>query len=308
MTTGYYRADWRDGGAVPGVIGTGAGAIFASLDYFLLNGPNPWSKVNVGTNIESYQAPAGSQIKITVYDEYPTTGGSPNSYFCKVLAEVSGQTFPIPAQQTSPGFPTIVKSYANLNLGWIGIRSDRFMWYAQRSTATNCPDFVFAAGDFPVFDPLDPGLCAVIGHVRTAYPSTGSTANTTNIESTGTSHHGYAYVNKTNNVISPYVYNMPFIRGIASMTSQLADHAGGFQVYPIGLSTGTTQASTSTPIPRGWLPWAYHVPFYQGATFLKNAVTAGDTFSAGAANFELAIWGTSSYPGCIMLNDQEPLP
>jgi hypothetical protein len=311
MSTGYFKADWRDGGSVPGTIGTGAGAIFAQMDYLFLNGPNPWTKVNVGTNIESYQAPAGSQVKLIVYDEYPISGGSPNSYYTKVQADVGGQVFPTPSQEatTNPGKCTIIKSYANNIQGWIGIRTDRLAMFISRSTTTNCPDSVLVVGDLPIIDPNDPGCCALLGWCGNYYPSTSSSANTTNWENSGTTAvKGFLYNNKQNTTFSCPAYHIPTIDGLPNLTANLSEHNGSFNLFPMLVSGSRSQSNDSSPIPRAWVPWLYHLPFYIGATFLKNAVTAGDTFSAGSATFELQQYGQTTIPCALMTNDQEPLP
>lgn len=313
MSTGYFTANWRQGGSVPGAFLNVAGAVFPALDYLFTNGPNPWSKVIEGTNIQSYTAPGGSQVKVEIADEYPMSGGGTNSYWARSRCYVGAQVFPTASQETtsSYGHVRLCKAYSTNYLGWWGIRTDRLAIFVSRSIATNCPDVAMIWGDLPVLDPSnDPGMCVNIGMVLVnGYPSLQNIANTTNFENAGALMYGYAYVNKANNVVSCPIYigsTLDFQPNAGQ--GDLSNFAGGFPLFPLIVMVSPNQNVTSYPTPRAWIPWFYHVPFNTGATFLKNAVTAGDTFSIGAANFELAYFGSTVTPTAIMLNDQDPLP
>lgn len=312
MTTGYRYQDYRMGGSVPGVFDPNAGDVFTVLDWMLTSGSNPWTKTNIGTNIEEYQAPGGSQVKMTVYDEYPMTGGT-NSYHSLVRATVGATTFPTPTQEATSGYGGvhIVKRYGSTALGWIGMRTDRLFMMMTTGTVSNAPDNLLVVGDLPTLDPSDPGLCIVAGRLGTGlYPSISTSANVSNLAMTTSSavFTGYSLNNKANNVSSCPLFFRADLGALSNGSKNVADYAGGFPLIPYYVLTSDTQLSSGYSTLRGKLPWWYAVPFGTGATFINNVTASGDTFAIGAAEFELMEFGAITYPGCFMYTDGENLP
>ena len=279
MTTGFFRGDWLQGGAVPGRFTTAAGGRIAVLDYVFTSGPSPWTKTVDGTNIVSYQAPGGSQIKLTFYDNQTSTV----SYISEVVATVGLDVFPTPTQQTTLNRVGFRHSFGTANtLGWYFVRTDRLIVMATiqpTSSITNQYGGSLVAGDLPVYSPSDPGLCVLLG---VAYGTTqNSTTNAVGVLSSSINYgqRGYAHVNRLNNTKSVpagvinYSDSAQFASGV-----NVAAYDGEFPLLRLEVFTNATQAaSTTAAVLRGWIPYVRYAPFNTDSTILTASCSTSGT-------------------------------
>jgi hypothetical protein len=312
MTTGYYAANWRQGGGAPGKLSYAAGQLINLLDYVLVNnGPSPWTKTVLGTNQAAYTAPGGSQVTLNVYDDIRTA----SNIYSRLTATVGGQTFPTPAQEANGSLGYVLCQIASsatadvsYHYGWHAIRTDRFFllrldsaYWQPSATGGLC------VGDIPTLDPADPGLCVLMGTRYSVYPTGSGAENFYEGSNPHTSVYfgGYAYATKTLSLFSVPASTRKH-HYTNSNGNLIADWGGKVPIFPTLIYTGTS-SSSSLPILRGWIPYFYQFPTTDGVAIGDTSgVYTGDTFSAGAATFELARTG-STYIGW-MTNDQEDLP
>lgn len=302
MSTGYFYADWRQGGSVPGRMSSLPGGALTVLDWLMLQGPSPWTKTVLGTNIASYTAPGGSQISLYVDHVY----GPPSWMNGRIRGTVGGQTFPTPAQEAASGsvqFQLASQATAGSNYyyAWYGVRTDRMvLLFGNGSPAATTASTFILAGDMPVYDPADPGLCVVMGSNRvTPYPSNiPSSNNSMFVASTGFSSSigcGYAYQSKTGGVFSSGAeLRTPILH---NSTPSLVSY-GSVPLMPVTIMTGS--------VLRGWMPFLYPMNV-SGLMFNIGGVAQGDTFNAGSATFE-AFRIHDTFNWAWMTNDAESLP
>ena len=309
MSTGYFYADWRQGGSVPGKTSSAAGGLLTVFDWLFLQGPSPWTKTFLGTNIASYTAPGGSQVSLYVDNSVGVTTGN----YARLRAVVAGQTFPTSLQETSLG-NCLYKTASSNNTGtsyfysWYGIRTDRMaIVFGGNSdfAGTSCTGMI--VGDMPVFDPADPGLCILSGSaVNTAFPVSGNLAEmflTSGMYST-LGRCGHAYQTKTGSIFSPGCA----LRSPVPQSGPALSAMGDVPLQPMLIYTASDQSdglATAQQILRGWVPFLYPLPM-SGMTVNSAATTQGDTFTAGSAEFEA--FAINGIRHAWMLTDSEPLP
>jgi hypothetical protein len=239
-----------------------------------------------------------------------------SSFHARLTATVGGQTFPTPAQEANGALGYVLASVVgtsaadtNYHYGWHAIRTDRALflrldsiyWYSTQVSG-------LIVGDMPTLDPADPGLCVLLASRSSTYPTAQGLSHVWDYSTTphnSIAFCGYAYASKTLGVFSVPA-SIRRHHYTDSNSNLLVDWAGKVPIFPTLIYTGTSTTS-SVPIMRGWIPYSYHFPTTDGVAIGDgNAVYTGDTFSAGAANFELYRGGNSIFGW--MTNDQEDLP
>jgi hypothetical protein len=290
-----------------------AGSIFPVLDYLLTEGSNPWTKSTIGTNHFRYTAPGGSQIGLDVLNNSATTA----SLYARLRGVVSGQTFPTPAQEATTneghlgvrtGYTTTINA-AN-QYGWYGWRTDRFMMLLlHNATQGTANSGLMAAGDLPVYDPADAGLCVVIGtELSSTYPTTSSLSPFTQISAVTSSaaQCGYSYTTKTGLILSAPIYARR--RGpsyLGTLTVEQLDNSVPLLPFDIFSSSTNLESAATGMVLRGWLPWIYPIQL-AGVTYNAQTTTPGDVFSIGDDDFEF--FAVDDYQYAVALTDYEDLP
>jgi hypothetical protein len=307
MTTGYFYANWQQGGSVPGRVTAGIGTFITILDWIFLQGPSPWTKTVDATNIVSYQAPGGSQIKI----QFDNSVAQATTCYIKVRGTVGATVFPTPLQESVNGSQVFRYIVTNTNmLGWYAIRTDRSVLIICNNPAasnTTAPGMFFG-GDAPVLDSADPGLCMIASHNMVVMPT--NSGSNSFVTSNTMSHNGYAYVAK-DGVTTSVPLGVIFMKGSPGSTAPLSSYVNGFPVFPYYVWVSPTQSYTSSAaVVRGRIPWIVSLPFSgTGINPNFNQTIVGDTFSIGAAQYEIfGFAGAAADLGALMTNDQEALP
>ena len=311
MATGYRIRRHTDSGN--GRIGYAAGSLITVLDDLLTVGGNNWSKTVNATNDVTYQAPAGSQVKLRVYD---TTSGA-TTFPVRLTGQVgSGTVFPTATQESvsSQGYATVRKR-ENTNTGtgydpgYIGIRTDRFMLLLRTlSTSFTFGGGIFMAGDLPTYVGTDPGLCAVLGSCGSNSLTNTNYANENSFPSafqslyaTSTGLDGYANVGHdgVTAAVPLFVRQILPNGGLGTVANSLSKLTlGPLMVYT---SNTTTQYNLSTTsMLRGRVPFVYTIAESGGAA-------AGDTFTDGnGASYEVVTVNNGTQRLCaLMTSDSE---
>lgn len=311
MATGYRIRTHTDSGNAK--IGSTAGSLITVLDDLLTSGSSPWTKTTNGTNDVTYTAPAGSQVKLRVYNNVAHTTSFIVRFTCQVG---SNPVFPTPTQETTSGQGyTCMKSRnatsatTTNDQGYIGIRTDRFMMLMITGSDLNpsAGGCMMCAGDVPVFDGSDPGLCIGSGFTQNSLTSTSTTQNTS-IPGSLTPYDGSAglvgYADKhsngtTNAVPLFFIQTLP-----ASGFSSLSSHLNSLMLGRILLATcslttaANLSAAASTLVVRGYVPFLFTFPIATG-------FATGDTFTdSNGASYTIvaAIAGTFV---AVMTSDSE---
>lgn len=309
MSTGFQYLDHRMGGSVPGYhSNTVAGAVLTTLDYVFTTGPSPWTKTVEGTNYNSYQAPGGSQIKLHVDNQY--TGLV--STHIEIWGDVGGTVFPTVAQRATQ--KVLARAFMNTAYptGWYAVRTDRFAAIMFQTVASGSPNSVagwLVAGDIPVLDPADAGLCVVVGTVLSSYPYGPGTNPFTVAGTSITGPYGFALSSKDGLSASVPVYCLNPFSSSNYQSTLYSDYNGAFPVSRWTVGTPRTAVPESSRyVVRGYIPFVYSTPFNQtGVTALYNAVQAADTFEIGGNTLELFLGGGSTV-AAFMQTDGENLP
>jgi len=320
MATGYFFAHSNQGGSVPPKFGLNTGDGLVVADWCLTQGPSPWTKTVVGTNINRYQAPGGSQITVELDDSYAIA----SAYFMRARGFVGGVQFPSTGQETSgPTYHQLIRkvSYHTSSIyacEWLSIRTDR-MWIflSGGNSASSLHNGISVFGDLPVFDPADPGLCVCMGMVtNVAWPNTtNSAAWATAVTSSNTSIIGAALTNKMNNV-GPVPCTVTSALNHQSNSVTLAHHNGvpPLSTYLVGTSANLTTSLNNILTFRGWIPYLRSIPVGGSVTtgistyWQQTNPWVGDQMSAGGNTYWLFQSQASYNTTAVMVNDGEALP
>lgn len=319
MTTGFHRADWRMGGAVPGKVTGPAGSRIPIFDYVFTTGPSPWTKTVIGTNIVRYQAPGGSQVKLEIEDTSVLTSGN---YHIRVRMSVgAGALIPSAAHEANGTFGHMLIAMSQSNTatwfeGWYAIRTDRFAMMMFGGSTSSTGSRAFIVGDLPTYDPADPGLCVLLGYASNVY-SGFPTASVYEDSTFGSSlqgnlrRAGFATIDKQNTFTPVPAGVMPDFS--SSMFATLSSYAGyiplGFMNVYTSTSAFANPVSTASVL-RGWIPFVRTMPV--SSTFLPAFYTqnfpTGDTFTADGVEFETFCANQNYQRLGWMLSDGEDLP
>lgn len=311
--TGFRYRTYADSGNA--TIANTAGSLITVLDDLLTGGSSPWTKTTNGTNDVTYQAPGGSQIKLRVYNNVAHT----TSFAVRTTGQVgSGTIFPTTTQEAAAnqGYCCVkarnsASTASTAHPTWYGIRTDRFMLLAvDKSSGGNGPGSVFIAGDLPVFDGLDPGLCVVGGYLSSnvaTHVSTGdamSPSGFANNTMGGVNVGGYANVaanGSTQSVPVFYFQTMPS-QGYATV-------ANSFGRIPLGrILVATTTATTGTARLSGAVLIRGYIPYLFCSPVDETAQADGDTFTDSGGNAYINIKSGSTNSFQLMTSDGEALP
>ncbi len=318
MTTGYYRQDWRMGGAVPGKVTAAAGSRIAIFDHIFTTGPSPWTKTVIGTNIVTYQAPGGSQVLFEINDNIVLT--SSQYSFRARMSVGGGALIPSPSHESNANFgfmliPIAASTSSTWYDGWYATRTDRFAMITFGGSTSGTGSHTLIVGDIPTFDPADPGLCVLLGYganIYTAFPNSsvyddsifGSSAGG------GLRKAGFATIDKQNSFSPAPAGAMPDFS--SHLAGTLTAYAGYIPLGFVNIVTATTAfgAINNTCILRGWIPFIRTMPVSStfNTLFGTFAASSGDTFTADGVDFETFVGNQNYQRYALMLSDGEDLP
>lgn len=310
MATGFRIRTHADSGNAR--IASAAGSLITVLDDLLTGGASPWTKTTNGTNDVTYQAPAGSQLKVRVYNTVAHT----TSFIVRVTGQIgSDPVFPTATQEatSSQGYVCIkarnsTSAVAANDPGYIGIRTDR--WFCLITTDTSTPAAVgnyFAAGDVPTFDGADPGLCILSGYMSTNLTVTGTTVNNTPTGNLGVIDNpatipviGYASVasNGTTTSVPLFMYQTLPATGFASLATCFSKMLLGRILLCTTLSTTATSLGLNVGVMRGYFPHIFVFPPSSGWASM-------DTFTDGNGNSYTIVSPHNGVSVAMMTNDGE---
>jgi hypothetical protein len=312
MATGYRIRTWADSGNDK-ILNT-AGSVITVLDDLLTNGSAAWSRTVNGTNDITYEAPAGSQIKVRVRNNVASTTSLTPAQLNGQVG--SGTVFPTATQEASSSqYFCSARVRASTNAAathhqrWVGIRTDRFFMVCSTWSDSTSLGAIFGGGDLPTYDPSDPGLCAIFGNCRTSSLTSTATGvdnslpsmlGAINNASTGVV--GYANVGADGVTTSVPMFPFQLLphNGLNTVTSSFGRLLLGRVVLFTPADTTTQGVIGTASVLRGFMPFIRTIGQSSGHV-------VGDTFTdADGATYLVVQNVDANRRFALMTSDSEP--